>query len=98
MVLGYRYCPYCHIVCRSGNSVDCVIMDSINDFSEQLARYEQERYERLAEIHRNEEQGICDETVSTPTEEEAIRCPRCQSAQLKKPVFSHRTMPTLHFD
>lgn len=57
-------------------------MDCIDDFSEQLARYEQERYERLAEIRRNEEPGICDEIASTPIEEEPIRCPRCQSTKL----------------
>lgn len=55
-------------------------MDNIDDFSEQLAKYEQERFERLAEIRRNEELGICGETV--PTEDEPVRCPVCHSTQL----------------
>lgn len=57
-------------------------MDNIDDFAEQLAKYEQERYERLAEIRRNEDLGIGDESVTTPIQEEPIRCPRCQSTQL----------------
>lgn len=57
-------------------------MENIDDFSEQLAKYEQERYERLAEIRRNEELGMYDEIATTPTEEEFARCPRCHSTQL----------------
>ena len=56
-------------------------MDNIDDFAEQLARYEQERYERLAEIRRDEALGISDKIASNPTPEELVRCPRCNSTQ-----------------
>lgn len=57
-------------------------MGNIDGFAEQLASYEQERYERLAETRRNDELGICDEIATTPILEEPVRCPRCQSTQL----------------
>ena len=57
-------------------------MDNIDDFAEIQAKYEQERYERLAEIRRNEALGISDKIASNPTQEELVRCPRCNSTQL----------------
>lgn len=58
-------------------------MGNIDDFSEQLARYEQERYERVAEYRRNEELGINDPPPPPePANDKLVRCPCCRSTQL----------------
>lgn len=57
-------------------------MSNIDDFADQLANWEQERYERLADMRRKEELGINEPITESRIEDEPVCCPKCGSAQL----------------
>lgn len=59
-----------------------MLMSDFNDFADQMAKWEQERYERLAEIRQQEEAGISDPIINEQVIEEPVRCPLCHSTQI----------------
>lgn len=55
---------------------------NIDDFSDQLAHWEQERYDGLAEMRKNKNLVYSDNIASNTDEDELVRCPRCNSSQI----------------
>ncbi len=59
-----------------------MLMSDFDDFADQMAKWEQERYERLAEIRQQEEAGISDPIINEQVIEEPVSCPVCHSTQI----------------